>query len=223
MGEKNLSATLNRHFAALGAVGAAIAGIGMLDQQADAALVYSGVVNLAIPSSTNGLYLNVVTGANNLPPPGTGGSTVPGWDINPWSSTGFGLFNPTAPSGGVYVNATSGGTTALNLAPLTLIGPASFYGSNTTTNTAQFNLNSDNNLVGFRFQNEANSNQIHYGWFRVRFGATYAGTAGDRFLVEYAYDDVAGRPIEAGAIPEPASLGLLAAGALGLAARRGRK
>jgi hypothetical protein len=215
MGENKLSAKLNKHFAALGAATSAVVGVG-ITQQADAAIVYSGVVNLPIPASTNGLYLNVVTGANNLPPPGTGGSTVPGWDINPWSSTGFGLFNPAAPSGGVYVNATAGGTSALNLAPLTLISAASNYGSNSTTNTSQFNLNSDQNIIGFRFQNEANANQIHYGWFRVRFGATVT----DRSLVEYAFDDVAGRGIEAGAVPEPASLGLLALGALGLAARR---
>lgn len=219
MGEKALSAKLNKHFAALGAAAVAVTGVGLADT-AEAAIVYSGVVNLPIPVSTNGLYLNVVTGANNLPPPGTGGSTVPGWDINPWSSTGLGLFNPSAPAGGVYVGNTAGGTQVRNLPPLELIGPASIYGSNSSAaaNASVFNLNSTANLVGFRFQNEANGNQIHYGWFRVGFGATYNGS--DRVLVEYAYDDVAGRPIEAGAVPEPASLGLLAMGALGLAARR---
>jgi hypothetical protein len=220
MGEKSLSARLNKHFAAVGAAAAVVTGAGVLEQSADAAIVYSGVVNLPIPVSTNGLYLNVVNGANNLPPPGTGGSTVPGWDINPWSTSGLGLFNPSAPAGGVYVGNTAGGTQVRNLPPLELIGPASTYGNNSSAaaNANVFNLNSTANLVGFRFQNEANGNQVHYGWFRLGFGASYTGS--DRVLVEYAYDDVAGRPIEAGAIPEPASLGLLALGALGLAARR---
>lgn len=209
MGENKLSAKLNKHFAALGAATAAVAGVGVT-QQADAAIVYSGVVNIAIPATTAGVYVNMVTGAF-----GTAAAT-PGWDINPWGSTGFGLFNPSAPAGGVYVNATAGGSSALNLAPLTLISAANNFGSNLTANTAQWVLNSDQNLIGVRLQNEANGNQVHYGWFRVRFGATI----GDRQIVEYAFDDVAGRPIEAGAVPEPASLGLLALGALGLAARR---
>src|SRR4029079_9634569 len=97
MGEsRNLSAMLNRHFAVLGSAAAAVAGVGIA-QQADAAIIYVANANINLPSTTDGVYLNVVTGVN-----GTAAGT-PGWDVNPWSSTGLGLFNPAAPTGGVYV------------------------------------------------------------------------------------------------------------------------
>jgi hypothetical protein len=58
----------------------------------------------------------------------------------------------------------------------------------------------------------------HFGWVRVDVN-NVAGT----FLVkDWAYQDVAGRPIGAGQIPEPGTLGLLAAGATGLLALRRR-
>ena len=186
-------------------------------ESADASIVYSGIVNINIPSTTAGVYLNLVTGVFNASP-----GAVPGWDVNPWSSSGLGLFNPTAPSGGVYVNLTSGGTHALNLAPGTPINASSLYGSNSSAagaDQAQWNLGSCNNLIGIRLQNEANANQIHYGWMRVCLD----GTAGNqpRSIQEYAWENVAGTSIGAGnTVPEPTSLGLLALGAAGILLRR---
>ena len=66
----------------------------------DADIVYSGVVSINIPSTTAGIYLNVVTGVSGTTP-----AAVPGWDINPFSSTTFSLFNPATPTGGVYVGS----------------------------------------------------------------------------------------------------------------------
>jgi hypothetical protein len=215
MGEgKALSAKLNKHFAALGAAAAAVTGVGIVEQ-AQAAVVSSGPVNINIPSTTAGIYLNFVTGVS-----GTAAGT-PGWDVNPWSSTGLGLFNPAAPAGGVYVGTAPGGTQARNLPVGEIIGPASIYGSNSSAaaNANVFNAGS-NNLIGVRFQNEANGNQIHYGWMRISLvGPGAAAGTQPRAIVEYAYESDAGVGIPAG-VPEPASLGLLAAGAMGLLARR---
>ncbi len=205
-----LSNRLAKHF---GAAAAAAVVVG----SANAAIVWSGVVNLEIQSTTNGLYLNVITGANNLPG-GTGGSTVAGWDINPWSSTTLNFFNPSNPTGGVYMRA-SGTSGVSNLAAGTEIGAASTwsFGTAQSTGANAFVLNSDDNLVGFRFLNEA-AGTIHYGWFRVSLGATLA--AQPRILVEYAYESDAGVSIQAGAIPAPGAIALL--GLAGLAGRRRR-
>lgn len=211
----NLSKRIDARFLAAAAVVGAGAGMA---EQANAAIVWSGVVNLNIPSSTNGLYLNVVTGANNLPAPGTAGTTVPGWDINPWSSTGFSLFSPAGlpssvngASTAAYVRTSATGGN--NLPGGTVIDGNSFYGTGTTT----WSLNSSSNIFGFRFRNEANS-QIHYGWARVSLAGTLQGQP--RSLVEYAYEDQPGVAIAAGAIPAPGSLALLGLGAAGLVSRR---
>lgn len=204
-----LSNRLMKHF---GAAAAAATVVGA----ANAAIVWSGVVNLDIPASTNGLYLNVVNGANNLPAPGGAGGTVPGWDINPWSATGLSFFNSGI--GNTYVRA-SGTAGVSNLAPGFLISSTSTYGSGAAqaTGTNAFVVNSANNIVGFKFINES-TGATHYGWFRVSLGATLSSVP--RSVVEYAYESVAGASIEAGAIPAPGALALL--GLAGLAGRRRR-
>jgi hypothetical protein len=190
-----------------GAIGA---GLALGASSAVAQIIYSGVVDLPILATTNGLYLNVVTGATNLPAGGNG-ATVPGWDVNLWSSTGLGFFNPAAPAGGVYVVTAPG--FAANLAPGTQIGGGSTFGNGVSANFAQWNLNSSDNLFGFRFLNE-DGGTLHYGWGRISLGATINSPA--RMLVEYAFEATPGMAIAAGVVPEPGTFAMLGMGVAGM-------
>jgi hypothetical protein len=159
--------------------------------------------------TTNGLYINIVTGQINEPGNGTGG-TVPGWDINPYGSTptfyGFGNTGwGCVGSGGLLGQLTAGslidGTTATQTGS---VSAASFP----TSGGAYF---------GFAFTNEAAANQIQYAW-----GLFIKGTGtGPGTLVSYAYENT-GAGIQAGAgVPAPAgSLALLGLGGLSLRRRR---
>ena len=191
---------------------------------AHAQVILSGIVNLAIPTTTNGLYLNVVTGANNLPG-STAGSTVPGWDINPWSTGGIGFFSPaglpagpsptTGTSTGAYIMQPGSTVRVANLAPGAVVGAAGPFGSGSSTaaNAVQWNLNSSNNFFGFRFINgDPASGTLHYGWGQLAIGATIT----DRTLVQYAYDATPNASITV--VPEPGTYALMGLGLLGIAA-----
>jgi hypothetical protein len=196
------------------AVAGTVAGVA---PTADAAIVYSGPVNINVPSTTSGIYMNVVTGVFGTTP-----ASAPGWDLNPWSSSGFSFWanNGASVNDGVVSGLGSSTTLVDNLPAGTLIDGTQTYartGSSETTGATAFVLNSTSNLIGFRFLNEAD-NQYHFGWARVQIAATMGGQP--RGFVEYAYEDQAGVGIPAGAVPAPGSVALLALGAAGLAGRR---
>ena len=196
------------------AIGAALVGT---SRNAEAAVVWSGIVNINIPSTTDGVYLNVLTGQA-----GASGASVAGWDVNLFGINGLAFF---APVGGGFMAA--GGTSALlvdNLAYETEIGASQSFTNYPSTNPVEIsgstsmNLLSSENLVGFRFINEG-TGQAHYGWMRIQFtGETFTQP---RAIVEYAFEDVAGASLLAGTIPAPGALSLL--GAAALISRRRRR
>lgn len=193
-----LSKKLELHLAAIAAAGAGMA----VASESQAAVVSSGPVNINIPATTAGVYLNVVTGVSSTSP-----ASAPGWDVNPWSSTTLGLFSPSAPAGGVYTNIA--GNYNLPVGAVVGGGP---WGSLSPT-ALNWNLNSDNNYVGFRFQNETNGNATHFGYMQIRIGATIT----TRSIIAYAYENVANTNIT---VPTPGAASLLAVGAAGLLGRR---
>jgi MYXO-CTERM domain-containing protein len=203
---------LDAHFASAAAVAVGAAMFGAA-HQADAGIVWSGIVNINIPSTFDGVYLNVISGQT-----GSSGGSVAGWDINPYGVTGMSFFTTTG--SGMVRGLGSSGTLVDNLAYLTVIGAGQTFGGGgiETTGATAMNLNSSENLVGFRFLNEA-TGATHYGWMRLQFTGT--SFSQPRAIVEYAFESTAGASIQAGVIPAPGALALL--GAAGLMARRRRR
>jgi hypothetical protein len=178
---------------------------------AHALIIYSGPININIPSTTAGVYLNVVTGVT-----GASEGQVPGWDVNPWSATALNMW-ATVAAGNAYVGS---GNNYFNIPIGSFVGSSSsFTTGNSTTLTISpstpLNLNSFQNFIGFRFLNESNG-LTNYGWMRISLGATVESQP--RAIVEYSYED-SGAGIGVGVIPEPSTvalLGLAAAAALGV-------
>ena len=189
---------------------------------ANAAVVYSGILNFSCAIDIDGTYINVQTGQLTNGP----GSGVPGWDVNPYrSSTGSGM-NFFSPTGGGMVSAASGTGPAINLASGTLIGASSNFSSATATisfgSAAGQWQYASNNIVGFRFVSSAGT--THYGWMRFLMGSQPAsGNLVTRTVVDFAYESVAGGSIAAGnnGVPAPGALALL--GVAGLAGTRRRR
>ena len=188
---------------------------------ANAAVVYSGVINFACAVDIDGCYINVET--NTLSNgPGTG---VPGWDVNPYSTAGgMNFFNSTGGGQMRRPGVTTG--TAGNLAVGTVVGAAGSFNTGTGNvygTTAATGLNggwtySSQNIIGFKFV--AASGATHYGWMRFAMGAAgSAGTSMTRTVVDYAYESTAGQSITV--TPAPGALALL--GVAGLAGTRRRR
>ena len=189
---------------------------------ANAAVVYSGIVNFACAVDIDGCYINVQTNTLSNGP----GGGVPGWDVNPYSTAGgMNFFNSTGGGQMRRAGVTTG--TAGNLAVGTVVGAAGSFNTGTgnvygTTAATGLNggwtLNSEN-IIGFKFVAAAGT--THYGWMRFAMGAAgSAGTSMTRTVVDFAYESDAGASIGAGVVPAPGAIALL--GLAGLAGRRRR-
>jgi len=185
---------------------------------ANAAVVYSGILNFSCAIDIDGTYINVQTGQLTNGP----GSGVPGWDVNPYrSSIGSGM-NFFSPTGGGMVSAVANTGPAINLAVGTVVGSTSIFSTSTASISfgsaaGQWQYASDN-IVGFRFVSSAGT--THYGWMRFLMGSQPAtGNLVTRTVVDFAYESVAGASIVV--VPAPGALALL--GVAGLAGKRRRR
>ena len=177
---------------------------------AHAAIIYSGpqniavnqfsALNLDIDGDTQGdlLLKNYVFGGGNYQ-----GATVnffPGKMVT---------FNPGSFN---YVTALSAGFTVDAAALGNFTGTMAYGGNNPN---AQFN-SATGGFIGLQFPTGPNN---YNAWVRVDVN----NSAGSFTVVDWAYNSVSGEPIVTGVVPEPSTLGLLAAGAAGLAALRRRR
>ncbi len=143
-----------------------------------AAIVDGTITNLPIPQTTNGVYINVVTGTSAITQAG-----AVGWDLNPYGGTTFGFFWPSTPA------ASSGGIGAAAAYTVLAVGdtvsPASAFIITTggTTGTG-FRL-TQSSYLGFRFFNEA-TGAINYGYARF---ATTGPNGIPATLVCYRYEN----------------------------------
>ncbi len=232
-----LAKTLDKHFLACAAAATAtVVGVGAVEQ-AEAVVQYSGLLDLAVPVTIEGLYIDINQNQTGAP-----GAAVPGWDINLFNSNSTTTqkraalsFSPTArpsrpvsftgPNGYAYVSKLGGGVT---------VGPASNFATPPATynyhilayrsgtgayDASQWNGGVTDGFMGVRFT--SSDNQIHFGWIRLNVAPATAGYA--MTLRDFAWETEAGVPIATGAgIPEPAciALGVLALGAVGIRPRR---
>jgi hypothetical protein len=204
------------------AVAAAVAvgfGLAAAPQQAQAVVIYSGTVNLNVPTTTSGIYLNVVTGVFATTP---GGAT--GWDINPWGSSSFNVWANNAASTLSGVVGNNASTTLVDNLPLGyLVDPAAAQaaylrtGSSETTGGFAFLLSSSSNYIGFKFLDESD-NTYKYGW--AHFSLSASTSSQPRTLIDYAYESSGGSIMvgDIGAVPEPSALALMSLGGAGLLA-----
>jgi hypothetical protein len=164
---------------------------------AQAQVVYSGPVNLAIPNTTAGLYVNVINGSTFSGPgtfPVLGGPGA-NFDFNAFGASAWTLFSPTtsgqsAPtvpltSRGYVASSTTGPAAVLTVGQM--IDGASIF--NTGSPSASALSTGAPVIFGFRFRNEgpnlgsAADDTVHFGWARVQLSPGQPGT-----LIDYAYE-----------------------------------
>lgn len=180
--------------------------IAALPSVAAADVVSSGIVNLNIPSTIDGLSLNLVTGASSTT------DWVTGWDFQFYTAETLQCdANYSTPQAG-FVRGFQGASGVNNLPLGTVIGPGGqdvFTSSSTPTSgqaAANWILSSGDNYAGVRFLDEI-TGQYHYGWIRFCVADTFGGQP--RSIVEYAYEDTPNTAIAigAGGSGQPANCG----------------
>ncbi len=199
----SISNRLNKHFVAAAAA-VAVAG------SANAAIVYSGAVNLVVTDANDGWYLNVETGAYT-------NNNDSGWDLNFYPGYWHNLTIWTDNWAGVQRVWGSPDNTHNNLAAGTAVSNmATFDGVSHSTvgnGPGEWTPNSTG-FIGVEFR--AADSLTHYGWVRMAIGAN----ALDFTIVDFAYESTAGQYINTGQVPAPGALALI--GLAGLCTRRRR-
>ncbi|MGC4017344.1 MAG: PEP-CTERM sorting domain-containing protein [Luteolibacter sp.] len=178
-----------------------------------AAIVYSGLRDIAITTTFDGVYLDVDAGT-------TSGTESTGWDINPFfggegiaNSPDFQPARTTIALDAPILNATFGSTVDGSLNFLSDYGGSD---SHIGSGSNQFASGTEG-YIAFKFTPNDDSGTF-YGWMRVSLSND--GSTG--LIRDWAYDN-SGSSIIVGsitAVPEPSGFALLGLGAAGLLRRR---
>jgi autotransporter-associated beta strand protein len=146
----------------------------------EAAIIYSGLQELAIPTGFDGVYLDIDTGV-------TSSTEFAGWDINPFFG-GVGVAN--SPSWQPARVGTGNEDSILRLGLGEIVSNSRLYStdyggsdSHLGISTEQFGIGEEG-YVGFSFTTNGGAG-LYYGWMRVVFTAN----AGGAMIQDWAYED----------------------------------
>jgi hypothetical protein len=161
----------------------------------EAAIIYSGLIDIPIPATTDGIYLNLHTGATST----TG---FAGFDFSPYKNTaGLVFFSPSRAEG-TLAESSAPGSPARRLTGSEFIGAGGTYNGGQAPGTAFFSGGSAS--VGIRFFNEA-TGMINYGWVRL---TTTSGNGFPATIRDYAYEN-SGAGISTGPLTPPPPFGII--------------
>ncbi len=182
---------------------------------ANAAVIYSGVQNIAIPTTFDGVYLDIDTGTTST-------SVITGWDINPFFG-GFALGNSAAFQ--PVRTGTGNSDTILNLAYGTIVDSLLNYATGEAGSSDHIGgganqfTDGSSGYLGFKFTDNSNAGTF-FGWMRLTLTANTSGAT----IHEWAYDNT-GSGLLVGslaAVPEPSRAMLLLLGLISMLIRRRR-
>lgn len=182
-----------------------------MDCASHASIIWSGPMNVPVPSTFDGVYFNPFTGATAATQPAD-------WNAAPWLNPFFGGVNIGSDT--LLRPVITGADQVMNLGAGVTISAASIFaagesGSITHVGPAsnQFQIGTPG-YFGFAFE-PALAGATYYGWAQITISNTGEGT-----LHGWAYEDAAGKAMPVGAVPEPGTALLLGLGAMSWAARR---
>lgn len=163
---------------------------------AQAAVVCGPASNVSVPQNIDGVYINLVTGAQ-----GTAGGSTAGWDVNMYLTGGtLFFFWPSSPATSFGGVADGTGTNYAVLTSGAMIDGTSTFlvssGGGGAGPYVNWLAGSTGNYLGVRFFNEATS-AINYGWIQLD---TTAPTGFPATIVSYCYENT-GVGIMAGTTP----------------------
>ncbi|MBN8726904.1 MAG: hypothetical protein J0H15_04280, partial [Xanthomonadales bacterium] len=147
----------------------------------DENVVVSGPINVTIPETIDGLYINFVTGQ-------TSPTEIPGYDFDPYKGSSKLLFYWA----GDVIPGANGGVAATETGPFLVLGSGAVIGPSSTFSASANGANNETSAflagvegyLGVKFLNEA-TGETNYGYVHIR---TTAGSGFPATILDYAYD-----------------------------------